>query len=148
MPVVAARRRSLPATPAIEERLPDMLKILVVEDNEMNIDMLTRRLKKKGFEVVVATDGSQAVVSAARERPHLILMDMHLPVMDGWEATRHIKSSETTSRIPIVALTADAMPGDREKAIEAGCDDYETKPIDFQRLLAKMEALLAGASAE
>lgn len=121
-----------------------MAKILIVEDNELNIDMLSRRLTKKEFHVVIAVDGSQACEKASAEMPDLILMDMHLPVMDGWQATQKIKSDEATKHIPIIALTADAMPGDREKALEAGCDDYETKPIAFKQLLGKMEALLAG----
>ncbi|MBT4866522.1 MAG: response regulator [Planctomycetaceae bacterium] len=121
-----------------------MPKILIVEDNELNIDMLSRRLKKREFEVVIAEDGRQACELAKSESPDLILMDMHLPVMDGWEATRQIKSDEQTGGIPIIALTADAMPGDREKAIDAGCDDYETKPIAFKQLLTKMEQLLSG----
>ena len=123
--------------------MSDMPKILIVEDNELNIDMLSRRLKKREFDVVIAVDGVQACEQAKAESPDLILMDMHLPVMDGWEATRQIKADEQTGGIPIIALTADAMPGDREKAIEAGCDDYETKPIAFKQLLAKIEKLLA-----
>ena len=121
-----------------------MAKILVVEDNELNIDMLVRRLKKKGYEVLVARDGGQACEKAQADLPDLILMDMHLPVIDGWEATRQIKADEKTSGIPVIALTADAMSGDREKALEAGCDEYETKPINFQQLLVKMETLLTG----
>jgi CheY-like chemotaxis protein len=127
-----------------QERMTDMPKILIVEDNELNIDMLSRRLKKREFDVVVAEDGQQACEQAKSESPDLILMDMHLPVMDGWEATRQIKADEQTCGIPIIALTADAMPGDREKAIDAGCDDYETKPIAFKQLLTKMEKLLTG----
>ena len=123
-----------------------MAKILVVEDNELNIDMLERRLKKRGYEVVVAVDGADACEKAQSELPDLILMDMHLPVIDGWEATRRIKADTQTSAIPIIALTADAMSGDREKALEAGCDEYETKPLDFQQLLSKMESLLTGES--
>jgi len=119
-----------------------MSKILLVEDNEMNRDMLSRRLMRKGYEVVMALDGQQAVQMAASERPDLILMDMSLPVIDGWEATRQIKSEAATSRIPVIALTAHAMSGDREKALEAGCDDYDTKPIDLPRLLEKMTAAL------
>jgi len=107
--------------------------------------MLSRRLARKGFEVVIAVDGAQGVAMAEAEKPDLILMDMSLPVIDGWEATRRVKSAAATQRIPIIALTAHAMQGDREKAIEAGCDDYDTKPIELTRLLAKMEALLAGA---
>lgn len=120
-----------------------MAKILLVEDNEANRDMLSRRLLRKGFEVVMALDGQQAVDLAASENPDLILMDMSLPVIDGWEATRLVKAEQTTRRIPVIALTAHAMAGDREKAMEAGCDDYDTKPIDFTRLLEKISALLA-----
>jgi CheY-like chemotaxis protein len=120
-----------------------MAKVLLVEDNEMNRDMLSRRLIRKGYEVVMATDGEQAVAMAASEHPDLILMDMSLPVIDGWEATRQVKSAAATRHIPVIALTAHAMSGDREKALAAGCDDYDTKPVEFPRLLAKMEALLA-----
>jgi CheY-like chemotaxis protein len=120
-----------------------MPKILVVEDNELNRDMLTRRLARKGFDAVVAVDGEQGVQLAAREKPDLILMDMSLPVIDGWEATRRIKASPETSRIPIIALTAHAMTGDRERALQAGCDDYDTKPVEFPGLLQKIEALLS-----
>src|SRR5271156_3624417 len=120
-----------------------MAKILLVEDNEMNRDMLSRRLSRKGYDVVMAIDGGQAVSMAASERPDLILMDMSLPVIDGWEATRQVKSAAATRHIPVIALTAHAMSGDREKALAAGCDDYDTKPVEFPRLLAKMEALLA-----
>jgi two-component system cell cycle response regulator DivK len=120
-----------------------MKKILLVEDNEMNRDMLSRRLVRNGFEVVMAFDGEQGIVMAQSERPDLILMDMSLPVIDGWEATRRVRSGQTTSAIPIIALTAHAMSGDREKAIEAGCDDYDTKPIEMPRLLEKINALLA-----
>ncbi len=119
-----------------------MAKILLVEDNEMNRDMLSRRLSRKGYEVVVSEDGAQGVSMAASERPDLILMDMSLPVIDGWEATRRVKQAPETADIPIIALTAHAMAGDREKAIEAGCDDYDTKPIDLPRLLEKIERLL------
>jgi two-component system, cell cycle response regulator DivK len=119
-----------------------MAKILLVEDNEMNRDMLSRRLLRKGFEVVMAVDGGQAVSMAETERPDLILMDMSLPVIDGWEATRRVKASETTGHIPIIALTAHAMSGDREKALNAGCNDYDTKPIEMPRLLEKIDALL------
>lgn len=120
-----------------------MAKILLVEDNEANRDMLSRRLVRKGFEVVMALDGQQAVDMAASENPDLILMDMSLPVIDGWEATRRVKSERTTRAIPVIALTAHAMAGDREKALDAGCDDYDTKPIDFSRLLEKISVLLA-----
>ncbi|MGI9556587.1 MAG: response regulator [Solirubrobacterales bacterium] len=119
-----------------------MSKILLVEDNEMNRDMLSRRLEKRGYEVTMAVDGQQGVEMAASAGPALILLDMSLPVMDGWEAARHLKDDAGTASIPIIALTAHAMAGDREKAIEAGCDDYDTKPIDFKRLLGKIEALL------
>ena len=119
-----------------------MTKILLVEDNEMNRDMLSRRLLRKGYQVIIATDGSQGVAMARSEAPDLILMDMSLPVLDGWEATRRIKAASETRSIPIIALTAHAMAGDREKAIEAGCNDYDTKPIDFPRLLEKIQALL------
>jgi two-component system, cell cycle response regulator DivK len=119
-----------------------MAKILLVEDNEMNRDMLSRRLARKGYEVVMAIDGGQAVSMAESERPDLILMDMSLPVIDGWEATRRVKGSATTGHIPVIALTAHAMSGDREKALEAGCNDYDTKPIEMPRLLEKIDALL------
>lgn len=120
-----------------------MPKILLVEDNETNRDMLSRRLIRKGYDVVMAEDGEQAVRMAASENPDLILMDMSLPVLDGWEATRRVKSAEGTRSIPIIALTAHAMAGDREKALEAGCDDYDTKPIELPRLLDKIGALIA-----
>jgi two-component system cell cycle response regulator DivK len=119
-----------------------MAKILLVEDNEMNRDMLSRRLLRKGFEVVIAVDGGQAVTMAESEHPDLILMDMSLPVIDGWEATRRVKATKMTAHIPVIALTAHAMSGDREKAISAGCDDYDTKPIEMPRLLEKIETLL------
>lgn len=119
-----------------------MAKILLVEDNEMNRDMLSRRLIRNGFEVVMAIDGEQAVALAKSELPDLILMDMSLPVIDGWEATRRVKDTEATSNIPIIALTAHAMSGDREKTLDAGCDDYDTKPIEMPRLLGKINDLL------
>jgi two-component system cell cycle response regulator DivK len=119
-----------------------MAKILLVEDNEMNWDMLSRRLRRKGYEVVIATDGKQGVDMAVSEAPDLILMDMSLPVLNGWEATRQIKTVPETQAIPIIALTSHAMRGDREHALAAGCDDYDIKPIEFQRLLGKMQALL------
>jgi CheY-like chemotaxis protein len=119
-----------------------MTKILLVEDNEMNRDMLSRRLIRKGYEVIMALDGRQAVEMAAAEIPDLILMDMSLPVIDGWEATRQVKAAPATRVIPVIALTAHAMAGDREKAIQAGCDDYDTKPIDLPRLLGKITSLL------
>ena len=118
-----------------------MPKILLVEDNEMNQDMLARRLTRKGYEVVIAADGGQGVAMARSEAPTLILMDMSLPVLDGWEATQQIKGDQATAAIPIIALTAHAMAGDRERAMQAGCDDYDTKPVEFPRLLAKIEAL-------
>jgi CheY-like chemotaxis protein len=118
-------------------------KILLVEDNEMNRDMLSRRLRKKGHEVVMAEDGQKGVDMASTEGPEIILLDMSLPVMDGWEAARTLKGDEATRAIPIIALTAHAMAGDREKALDAGCDDYDTKPVDLKRLLGKIDALLA-----
>jgi len=114
------------------------MKILLVEDNEMNMDMLSRRLSRRDFEIITAIDGAQGVAMAQSQRPDLILMDMSLPVIDGWEATRRIKADPETQAIPIIALTAHAMAGDREKALEAGCDDYDSKPIDFDRLLGKI----------
>src|ERR1700726_1812449 len=121
-----------------------MPKILLVEDNEMNRDMLSRRLQRKGYQVVLAMDGQNGVEMTQTEAPDLILMDMSLPVLDGWEATRHLKAGSATRHIPIIALTAQAMSSDREKALEAGCDDYDTKPVELPRLLAKIEALLSG----
>lgn len=120
-----------------------MHKILLVEDNEMNRDMLLRRLKRRGYEVVIAIDGGQGVTMAKSEAPDLILMDMSLPVLDGWEATRRIKAGSDTQFIPIIALTAHAMSGDREKCLEAGCDDYDTKPVEFPRLLEKIQSLIS-----
>ncbi len=119
-----------------------MAKILYVEDNEDNVYMLSRRLRRNGHEVIVAADGEQGLAMARAEAPALILMDLRLPVMDGWEATRRLKATPETRDIPIIALSAHVMAGDKEKALAAGCDDYETKPIDFTRLLAKMAALL------
>ena len=119
-----------------------MAKILLVEDNEMNRDMLSRRLLKRGHEVAIAVDGQQGVDMATSEKPEIILLDMSLPVMDGWEAARRLKDDESTTSIPIIALTAHAMAGDREKCIEAGADDYDTKPVDFKRLLGKINDLL------
>jgi CheY-like chemotaxis protein len=124
-----------------------MPKILLVEDNEMNRDMLSRRLARKGYEVAIAVDGQQGIEMARSEAPDLILMDMSLPVLDGWEATRQLKAAAETQTIPVIALTAHAMVGDREKAVEAGCDDFDTKPIELPRLLEKIQALLAGKSA-
>jgi CheY-like chemotaxis protein len=119
-----------------------MPKILLVEDNDMNRDMLSRRLIRKGYEVVLALDGQEGVDMAESENPDLILMDMSLPLIDGWEATRRIKASKKLTAIPIIALTAHAMPTDRDKALEAGCDDYDTKPVELPRLLEKIERLL------
>jgi len=119
-----------------------MAKILLVEDEEMNRDMLGRRLTRKGYEVVIAVDGQEALAKAVEHSPDLILMDMSLPVLDGWEATRRLKASASTASIPVIALTAHAMAGDREKALEAGCDDYDTKPIELPRLLTKIKAHL------
>jgi len=118
------------------------MKVLCVEDNDDNIYMLTRRLARAGFSVAVATDGAVAVAMAASEQPNIILMDLSLPVLDGWEATRRIKAAPETSHIPVIALTAHAMSGDRETALAAGCDDFDTKPINFPRLLDKIRALL------
>jgi CheY-like chemotaxis protein len=120
-----------------------MAKILLVEDNEMNRDMLSRRLAKRGYEVIVAVDGQEGVAKARTESPALVLMDMSLPVLDGWEATRALRADPATRSIRIIALTAHAMAGDREKAMAAGCDDFDTKPIELERLLGKIEALLA-----
>jgi len=117
-------------------------KILIVEDNEMNRDMLSRRLIRRGYQIVMAVDGEQGLVAAKTEDPDLILMDMSLPVIDGWEATRRLKAEPQTRGIPVIGLTAHAMAGDREKVIDAGCDDYDTKPIELPRLLEKIEALL------
>ena len=124
-----------------------MPKILLVEDNEMNRDMLSRRLERRGYEVIIAVDGEQGVEMARSESPALVLMDMSLPVLDGWEATRRLKGADATKQIPVIALTAHAMSGDREKALAAGCDDYDTKPIEFPRLLGKIEAMLGKAPA-
>ncbi len=119
-----------------------MAKILLVEDNEMNRDMLSRRLERKGHQILIAVDGEQGVAMACSEVPDLILMDMSLPVMDGWEATRQLKATPATRAIPVIALTAHAMSGDREKCIAAGCDDYDTKPVEFPRLMSKIQACL------
>ena len=118
------------------------MRVLLAEDNEMNRDMLSRRLIRRGYTVLIAEDGQKAVDMATSEAPDLILMDMSLPIIDGWEATRLIKAEAATSGIPIIALTAHAMQGDREKALEAGCDDYDTKPVELSRLLEKMESLV------
>jgi len=123
-----------------------MAKILLVEDSEMSRDMLARRLARRGYEVVIAVDGGQGVALAQTEAPDLILMDMNLPVLDGSEATRQLRAAPATRSIPVIALTAHAMAGDREKALEAGCDDYDTKPIELERLLGKIEALLKKAA--
>lgn len=117
------------------------MKVLIVEDNEMNRDMLSRRLERRGFTVLIAVDGAEGVAMTKTELPAVVLMDMSLPVMNGWEATRAIRADDATEAIPVIALTAHSMPGDREKAMEAGCDDYDTKPVDLPRLLAKMAAL-------
>ncbi len=119
-----------------------MATILLVEDNEMNYDMLSRRLRRKGYEVLVATDGQAGIEMARTQAPDLILMDMSLPVVDGWEATRQLKAGELTCHIPIIALTAHAMAGDRDQALAAGCDDYDSKPVEFDRLVGKIQALL------
>jgi CheY-like chemotaxis protein len=123
-----------------------MAKILLVEDNEMNRDMLSRRLTRRGFEVVVAVDGREGVTAAQRESPDIILMDMSLPVTDGWEATRLIRAGAGTAHIPVIALTAHAMAGDRDKALDAGCNDYDTKPVELERLLEKIARLLDGGA--
>ena len=123
-----------------------MTRILIVEDNEMNREMLSRRLERKGYEVVIALDGQAGMDVARATTPDLILMDMSLPVVDGWEATRQLKADPVLKQIPVIALTAHAMANDREKALEAGCNDYDTKPIELPRLLAKIDALLAARS--
>jgi two-component system cell cycle response regulator DivK len=125
-----------------------MTKVLLVEDNEMNRDMLSRRLIRRGFQVVFAMDGQQGIDLARSERPDVILMDMSLPVIDGWEASRRLKADEATRSVPLIGLTAHAMSGDREKAIEAGCDDYDTKPVELDRLIGKIERLLGTAKDE
>lgn len=119
-----------------------MVMVLLVEDNEMNRDMLSRRLKKRGFEVIMAFDGKQGLEMAGQHCPDIILLDMSLPVMDGWETAGHLKRNDATKQIPVIALTAHAMAGDKEKTLEAGCDDYDTKPIEFARLLKKMNTWL------
>jgi CheY-like chemotaxis protein len=125
-----------------------MPKILLVEDNEMNRDMLSRRLIRQGYEVVIAVDGGQAVSMATSEKPDVILMDMSLPVMDGWEATRQVKAAPATRAIPVIALTANALVEDREKALAAGCDDFDTKPVELPRLLEKIKSQLQSATAD
>ena len=124
-----------------------MAKLLIVEDNEMNRDMLSRRLQRRGFDIIIATDGGAGVAMARTERPDLILMDMSLPVIDGWEASRQIKADPATAAIPIIALTAHAMTSDRDKALQAGCNDYDTKPVDLPRLLGKIGTLLGNPPA-
>jgi len=119
-----------------------MKKLLLVEDNEMNRDMLSRRLERRGYQVLIAVDGEQGLSAAREHQPDLILMDMSLPVLDGWESTRRLKQQPETQRIPVLALTAHAMAGERDKALAAGCNDYDTKPVDFARLLGKIESLL------
>jgi two-component system, cell cycle response regulator DivK len=125
-----------------------MTKVLLVEDNEMNRDMLSRRLIRRGFQVVFAMDGQQGIDLARSEQPEIILMDMSLPVIDGWEATRRLKADDATRSVPVIGLTAHAMSGDREKAIEAGCEDYDTKPVELDRLIGKIERLLGTAKDE
>jgi CheY-like chemotaxis protein len=119
-----------------------MKKLLLVEDNEMNRDMLSRRLERRGFQVLLAVDGQEGIAVATANMPDLIIMDMSLPVLDGWESTRRLKAQDQTKAIPVLALTAHAMSGERERALAAGCDDYDTKPVDFARLLGKIESLL------
>lgn len=119
-----------------------MARILLIEDNEMNLDMLSRRLERRGFEILIAVDGAQGVETARQERPDLILMDMSLPVMDGWEATRRLKADPDMRHIPVIALTAHAIAGDRERCLAAGCDEYESKPVKFPRLLEKIQIML------
>jgi len=128
------------------ERVAEMAKILIVEDNEMNRDMLSRRLIRRGYQIVMAVDGAEGIATANAESPDLILMDMSLPVLDGWEATRRIKATAELRKIPIIALTAHAMATDRDKALKAGCDDYDTKPIELERLLGKIRTLLEAAN--
>ena len=138
----SSRAEKGPRDSDASEKPAPVAKILLVEDNEMNRDMLSRRLQRKGYQVVMAEDGAQGVALARKETPDVILLDMSLPVIDGWEAARHLKSEAATRGIPIIALTAHAMSGDREKALEAGCNDYDTKPVELPRLLGKIEALL------
>jgi CheY-like chemotaxis protein len=125
-----------------------MSRILIVEDNEMNRDMLSRRLERRGYEVILAMDGRLGLAVARSESPDLILMDMSLPEIDGWEVARRLKSDDTTRSIPVIALTAHAMTSDRQKALEAGCDDYDTKPVEFERLLTKIQTMLRNGSAQ
>ena len=124
-----------------------MKKLLLVEDNEMNRDMLSRRLARRGYEIVIAVDGAQGIAEATRVLPDLIIMDMSLPVIDGWESTRRLKQQPETQGIPVLALTAHAMAGERDRALAAGCNDYDTKPVDFERLLGKIESLLTTTAA-
>ena len=124
-----------------DREVVSMPKVLLVEDNEANRDMLSRRLQRRGFEVVIAVDGAEGVAMSKAEKPDIVLMDMGLPVMNGWEATRAIKADPATQHMPVIALTAHSMAGDREKAMDAGCDDYDTKPVELPRLLEKMAAL-------
>lgn len=124
-----------------------MKKLLIVEDNEMNRDMLSRRLARRGYEVLIAVDGQQGIEEATRHQPDLIIMDMSLPVIDGWESTRRIRQLPETQAIPVLALTAHAMAGERDRALAAGCNDYDTKPVDFARLIGKIETLLVAPSA-
>jgi CheY-like chemotaxis protein len=120
-----------------------MARLLLIEDNEMNRDMLSRRLAKRGHQVLTAADGGEGLSLASREKPDLVIVDMSLPVLDGWDVARRLKADAGTRRIPVIALTAHVMSGDRERALEAGCDDYDVKPVEFERLLGKIEALLA-----
>ena len=145
MQLRAKRPSDRPSRNPVAPQTP-VTKILLVEDNEMNRDMLSRRLERRGYEVVIAIDGQAGVAMATSERPDLILMDMSLPVMDGWEATRTLRAGADTRDIPIIALTAHAMSTDRDKALDAGCNDYDTKPIELPRLLGKIEALLGAPS--
>jgi CheY-like chemotaxis protein len=124
-----------------------MARLLLVEDNEMNRDMLSRRLERRGYQVLIAVDGQQGLDLAAAEKPELVLLDMSLPVVDGWEVARRLKADPALKNIPVIALTAHAMSGDRERALESGCDDYDTKPVELPRLLQKIEALLARSAA-
>jgi CheY-like chemotaxis protein len=136
----------MPSTTKLREA-PVTTKLLLVEDNELNRDMLSRRLARRGYEVVLAVDGQDGIERTGREHPDAILMDMNLPVLDGWEATRRLKADPATRHLPVIGLTAHAMAGDREKALAAGCDDYETKPVDLDRLVQKLDRLIARAPA-
>lgn len=133
--------------PAVRDSVRPPLKILLVEDNELNLDMLSRRLERNGFRVVVAVNGREALAKVVEERPDLILMDLSLPEMNGWDATRHLKADAATQAIPIIVLTAHALKSDRSGAFEAGCNDYDVKPIDFPRLLGKIESQLEASAA-